>query len=76
MFDLVPRLAQAVSCGLENVADRVCGTITSEGSVDDPQTSNTITNIYLQVRSISLKGVAKTTQTHINTHMHTHCLIA
>lgn len=41
-------LAQVVSCGLEKVADQVCGAITSEGSVTDSQVSNTITNIYLQ----------------------------
>ncbi|MPC21772.1 Protein FAM114A2 [Portunus trituberculatus] len=42
-------LAQVVSCGLEKVADQVCGAITSEGSPVDSQVSNTITNIYLQV---------------------------
>ncbi|XP_045129710.1 protein FAM114A2-like [Portunus trituberculatus] len=41
-------LAQVVSCGLEKVADQVCGAITSEGSPVDSQVSNTITNIYLQ----------------------------
>lgn len=41
-------LAQVASCGLEKVADQVCGAITSEGSVADSQVSNTITNIYLQ----------------------------
>lgn len=44
-------LAQAVSSSLENVADQVCGAITSEGSVADAQMNTTITNIYLQAAS-------------------------
>ncbi|XP_068221248.1 protein FAM114A2 isoform X2 [Palaemon carinicauda] len=38
-----------VMCGgIENIADNVCGIITSGTSAADPQINNTITNIYLQ----------------------------
>lgn len=41
-------LAQVVSGSLENMADQVCGSITSGADAADAQVKDTITNIYLQ----------------------------
>lgn len=41
-------LAQVVSGSLENMADQVCGSITSGADAADAQIKDTITNIYLQ----------------------------
>ena len=37
------------SGGIENMADEVCGVITTEAAAAHPTIYNTITNIYLQV---------------------------
>lgn len=48
----VHRLAQVASGSLENMADQICGNITSGEDDGDTQVKDTITNIYLQVRRI------------------------